>query len=142
MNEANALYKDALLDHYRNPRGHRKEPFDERYITARGRNPRCGDDVELGLSLREGKLVDAGFRGRGCSICMASTSMLVTAIADSSRDEMEELYQNLCDWRDQQSELPESLAPLEAVRSSPARQKCALLGWNALGDILESLKRS
>jgi len=134
----NALYKEALLDHFKNPRNHRREPFDGQYVTARGRNPRCGDDVEVGFKVEQGHIVDAGFRGRGCSICMASTSMLVEALTKSELVEAKALYAQVKSWADEESLLPDNLRPLDAVRSSPSRKRCALLGWNALGELLQS----
>jgi len=138
LSSENALYKEALLDHFKNPRNHRREPFDAMYLTARGRNPRCGDDVEVGLKVEQGRIVDAGFRGRGCSICMASTSMLVEALDHTELTEAKALYAEVRSWADEEVQLPDNLQPLDAVRSSPSRKRCALLGWNALGELLQS----
>lgn len=138
MSSENALYKEALLDHFKNPRNHRREPFEGEYLTARGRNPRCGDDVEVGLKVEQGLIVEAGFRGRGCSICMASTSMLVEALDHAEFTEAKALYAQVRSWADEEVRLPDNLQPLDAVRSSPSRKRCALLGWNALGELLQS----
>ncbi len=138
MSPDNALYKEALLDHYKNPRNHRKEPFESSYLVARGRNPRCGDDVEVGLLIENGQVSDSGFRGRGCSICIASTSMLVETAAGSTMDELKQLYGQVASWGEASTDLPNTLEALDAVRSSPSRKKCAMLGWNALGEILDS----
>ena len=132
-----ALYKEALLEHFKHPRNHRKEPFEPGYLTARGRNPRCGDDVEVGLMVQDGRVAASGFRGRGCSICMASTSMLVEAMAGSEIGDLRALHRQVIGWGADASVLPDALEALDAVRSSPSRKKCALLGWNALGEILE-----
>lgn len=131
------LYKKALLEHFKHPRNHRKEPFGLEYLTARGRNPRCGDDVELGLMIQGGRVSDSGFRGRGCSICMASTSMLVESVAGLDIDELRQLHKQVSRWGDEMSDLPVALEAMDAVRSSPSRKKCALLGWKALEAILE-----
>lgn len=131
------LYKEALLEHFKHPRNHRKEPFEPGFLTARGRNPRCGDDVEVGLMLQDGRVAASGFRGRGCAICMASTSMLVEAVEGSDMSEMRNLHKTVIGWGDDASALPDALEALEAVRGSPSRKKCAMLGWNALGEILE-----
>ena len=132
-----ALYKEALLEHFRHPRNHRKEPFEPGYVTARGRNPRCGDDVEVGLLIDDGKVSACGFRGRGCSICMASTSMLVDSVAGSDLGDVRLLHKQVIGWGEEASDLPDTLEALDAVRNSPSRKKCALLGWNALGEILQ-----
>ena len=132
-----ALYKEALLEHFRHPCNHRKEPFEPGFVTARGRNPRCGDDVEVGLLIDDGKVTASGFRGRGCSICMASTSMLVESVAGHDVVGLRHLHKQVIGWGEEKATLPDTLEALDAVRSSPSRKKCALLGWNALGEILE-----
>lgn len=136
MRSDNPLYKEALLEHYKSPKNHRKEPFEPGYLTARGRNPRCGDDVEVGLLVESDQIVSVGFRGRGCSICMASTSMLTDAVANLSPEEAVELHARVVCWFEDRGELPSKLAPLDAIKSSPSRKRCAMLGWNALGELL------
>lgn len=137
-----SLYKEALLEHAKYPRNYRREPFEATYITARGRNPRCGDDVEVGLRITDGRVDSVGFRGRGCSICMASTSMLTEAIAGGETQEIRGLYQQMITWAEGLSPLPAKLEALLAVQASPSRKKCALLGWSALGELLANLNET
>ena len=73
------LYREIILDHYRNPR-HKQvlEPFDR---SVEANNPACGDEIDLRLRL-DGVAIEAiAFTGRGCSISQASASMLCESVA-------------------------------------------------------------
>ena len=77
-----SLYRDLLLDHMRHPRFAGKvEPADR---TASAYNPLCGDELELTLALTGDCIREARAQVRGCSVCVASASMMgaVTSIAD------------------------------------------------------------
>jgi nitrogen fixation protein NifU and related proteins len=111
------LYRDNILDHYKNPRNHGEiEPADAQ---AEGMNPLCGDEVTISVALDGDTIEDVRFRGRGCAISQAATSMLMemvkgrsaAEVADMSRDEL----------------LEEVGIPL-----TPVRLKCALLGLGVL----------
>lgn len=137
-------YKEALLDHYRNPRN--RADTGDAQVVARGRNPRCGDDLEIGVDFDGESLGRIRFRGRGCSICMASASMMTEAAAGRSRDEVRGLMDLVFRWfGDDPSaadEAPELLHPLSPVRDMPARRRCVLLAWEALGRALDQAPSS
>jgi nitrogen fixation protein NifU and related proteins len=132
-------YKEALLDHYRNPRN-RADTGDAAVVT-RGRNPRCGDDVEIGVDFDGETLGRIRFRGRGCSICIASASMMTEAASGRSIREARGLADFVHRWFGDEPELagdaPEVLRPLSPVRDMPARRRCVLLAWEALGQALD-----
>lgn len=131
-------YKEALLDHYRHPRN--KADTADAQVVARGRNPRCGDDIEIGVDFDGDTLERVRFRGRGCSICIASASMMTEAATGRSRAEAGVLTETVDRWfGDEPSagkDVPEVLQPLTPVRDMPARRRCVLLAWEALGQAL------
>lgn len=134
-----SLYKEVLMDHFKNPRN--KGDLSDAQFVARGSNPRCGDDLEVGVTLDGNQLSKVAFRGRGCSVCLASASMMTEAVTGKDRDQAEQLFNQVNDWFDpEQSEQaePESdtLKALNAVRHHPARRKCVLLAWQAMHDAL------
>lgn len=132
-------YKEALLDHYRNPRN--KGDTGDAQVVARGRNPRCGDDLEIGVDFDVDTLSRVRFRGRGCSICIASASMMTEAATGRKRSEARELLSVVDRWFGDDpsagAEAPELLRPLSPVRDMPARRRCVLLAWEALGRALD-----
>lgn len=132
-------YKEALLDHYRNPRN--KADTGDAQVVTRGRNPRCGDDLEIGVDFDGEILSRVRFRGRGCSICIASASMMTEAATGRKRDEVREVMDVVDRWfGDDPSaadEAPELLRPLSPVRDMPARRRCVMLAWEALAGALD-----
>lgn len=133
-------YKEALLDHYRHPRN--KADTTDAQVTARGRNPRCGDDLEIGVDFDGDNLSRVRFRGRGCSICIASASMMTEAVAGGTRDQARRLSSFMHDWFSDDAaddaDAPELLQPLSSVRAMPARKRCVMLAWEALDDALSA----
>jgi nitrogen fixation NifU-like protein len=131
------LFKAVLLDHYRHPRNHGR--LDKADVVKRGRNPRCGDEVEVGVTFDGDKLEKVVFAGRGCSICIASASMMTEAVIGKNRSEADALYRQITDWFSDDADMTRvasSLQALAAVRAYPARKRCVLLAWQALNEAL------
>ena len=125
------LYREIILDHYRNPR-HRKavEPADH-HVEAN--NPLCGDEIDLSFRVRDGAVEAIGFTGRGCSISQASASMLCESLTGMQLTDAEALTERFRAML-QGDEVDADLGDLEAlrgVRAYPVRVKCATLPWNA-----------
>jgi nitrogen fixation protein NifU and related proteins len=77
-----ALYQEVILDHYRRPRNV-GEPEGE-HVTVRKRNPTCGDEITLHLSVIDGRIAEGRFQGQGCSISQASASMMTELVRGKS----------------------------------------------------------
>jgi nitrogen fixation NifU-like protein len=126
------LYREVILDHYAHPRNRgRLDPHD---VSVEGANPLCGDELILTLRLRDGRVEDARFEGRGCSISQASTSMMTEAIKGKPLAEIRALvarFKGMMHGQDAADELGD-LAALQGVRKFPVRIKCATLAWVAL----------
>lgn len=129
------LYREIILDHYRNPRHHQAVDPADRVIEAN--NPLCGDEIDLSYRLDNGKVAAIGFIGRGCSISQASASMLCEAVTGMSVDgaaQLAERFRSMLTGSGDGSD-SEDIGDLEAlrgVRAYPVRVKCATLVWNAL----------
>ena len=135
----NSVYKTVLLDHFHNPRN--RGDLDTMDRVKRGSNPRCGDDIEVGIMAKNEVLESVRFRGRGCSICLASASIMSECTIGLTIRQARQLVQQMLDWfGDTISEAPSNttLAALGAVRQHPARKKCVLLAWIALDETLTS----
>ena len=111
------LYRQYILDHYREPHnhGHLEHPD----IHAADTNPLCGDRVEIDLGVRDGRVEEVRFSGRGCAISQASASMLTDKIEGATLDELRALR-------------PQDILDMLGVEIGPARQRCAMLSLRVL----------
>ena len=134
--EFDQLYRELILDHYRSPRHH--EPLANPDVVAEGYNPLCGDEVEIGIDFANGTIADVSMRGRGCSISLASGSMLTDIVIGKSVEDvgrLADLFTRMV--TDPETAPPEELGDLEAlqgVAKFPVRVKCATLAWHTLAD--------
>ena len=85
MADLEELYRQVILDHYRNPR--RRGKLSGPHVHAEGLNPSCGDEFVLDLLVEDGVVVDAAIDGQGCSISQASGSMMTDAIVGKTVEE-------------------------------------------------------
>ena len=139
------LYQAVILDHSRKPRNFGALP--DATVTVSGDNPTCGDEIALSLKIDPAadKLEGVGFTGSGCSICMASTSLMTIKLKGKTRGEAAALledFQGMITGKTPEAETPKTLGDLRllsGVRKFPQRVKCATLGWHALrGCLVES----
>ncbi len=130
------LYREIILEHYARP-SHRKKLPNPTHCEE-GFNPTCGDEVELELMIEDGVIKDIGFGGHGCSISLASASMLTCLLCGKSVDYAHKLCSCFKGRMMTRGELGEpemdieDLEALDGVRKYPVRIKCALLAWNTL----------
>ncbi|MCB9373266.1 MAG: SUF system NifU family Fe-S cluster assembly protein [Microthrixaceae bacterium] len=155
------LYREIILDHYRNPRnrGELESPPAHR---VEGFNPLCGDEIVVYLRLDDdGRVDDIKIGGQGCSISQSSASMMSAAVKGKTLDEVQDLTRAFkammsiheqeiggegdeADGDDGEAEAAASgdvrLGDLEALRGVvkfPVRIKCATLSWNTLAQGIE-----
>jgi len=137
--ELDELYRELILDHYRNPRN--RAPLESPAVVAEGYNPLCGDEVELRLNIEGDVVSDVSFTGRGCSISQASGSMLTEAIKGKTVAQARALAALFTRMMTDPEFVPEEdvgdLEALQGVAKYPVRVKCATLAWHALQDGLD-----
>jgi nitrogen fixation NifU-like protein len=127
VSDMDELYRDVILDHYKNPRGHGEMHKPD--AQADGLNPLCGDEVSIFVSFAEDgdTIEEVKFQGRGCAISQASTSMLMEMVKGRSAVAVAAM--------DRGELLEEVGIPL-----TPVRLKCALLGLGVLKVALHRAK--
>ena len=111
------FYKEYILDHYRSPRNFGKLEMPD--ATAEDTNPLCGDQIRIDLQVRDGKVSDIRFSGKGCAISQASVSMLTESVKGKSLEEIARLPQDV-------------VLENVGIGISPTRMKCAMLGLKVL----------
>ena len=117
MSELDSLYREVILDHYKNPRGH--GVIADADAEAEGQNPLCGDEVSIAVAFDGDTIADVKFQGRGCAISQAATSMLMDMVKGRTAQEVASMSRD---------ELLEEVG----IPLTPVRLKCALLGLGVL----------
>ena len=127
MSEFDQLYREVILDHYKNPRGH--GILEGADAQAEGENPLCGDEVTISVRFGpDGETIeDIGFEGRGCAISQAATSMLTEMVKGRKASEVAVLPK-------------EELLDEIGIPLTPIRLKCAILGLGVLKVALHRAK--
>ncbi len=147
MSSLDELYRQVILDHYRNPR--RRGTLSGPHVHAEGLNPSCGDEFSLDIQIEGGVITDAAIQGQGCSISQASGSMMTDVIVGKTVDEARavtatfKLMMGIEEGNDPlDPERPGAvlgeLEALQGVKKFPVRIKCADLPWTTLAEALDS----
>ena len=113
------LYREIILDHYKNPRGH--GVMENPDASAEGQNPLCGDEVSIYVAFgSDGETIDeVKFSGRGCAISQAATSMLTEMVKGRTASDVATMPK-------------EQLLDELGIPLTPIRLKCAILGLSTL----------
>ena len=135
----NSLYQEVILDHYRRPRNKGEMEGATHSVTMN--NPLCGDVIELMLRVEGGRVTEARFQGRGCSISQASASMMTRELEGRPVSEALELGEKFTRLLHGEEALVKDadlgdLRALAGVSKFPVRIQCALLGFNCLDELL------
>ena len=132
------LYKEVILDHYKNPRN--KRPLPEAELFGSKNNPLCGDEISVFAHVDGGTVADIAFQGQGCSISQSSASMLTEAVKGKSVQDAKALAADFRGMMAGEVEPTEEefgdLVALKGVVKYPIRIKCAVLAWDVLQDAL------
>ncbi|MEK6856612.1 MAG: Fe-S cluster assembly sulfur transfer protein SufU [Nanoarchaeota archaeon] len=116
-NEEEEVYKENIIDHFKNPRNYGE--IIEAEIKHSELNSICGDMIRLFVKLEDGKISDVKFKGNGCAISMASTSMMTDVLKGKTLEEVKKLS-------------PEDIFEMLGIKLGIVRMKCGLLCLNAL----------
>jgi len=111
------IYKDIILDYYRNPRNFGDLPNPD--VRTKDSNPLCGDIIEMQLKIKDGRVEDVRFKGKGCAISQAAASMLTEVVKGKTLDEVKAMGKK-------------DVLDLLGIDPGPTRIKCALLGLKVL----------
>ncbi len=140
MHDLDVLYRQVIMDHYKNPRN-KGLLNDPTYKSIRIKNPTCGDDITVQSKVDNGIVKDIRHDGTGCSICCSSASVMSeTLIGKTKKDALNitETYLNMLTNKeyDESVELEDAVV-YRGVNKFPARIKCASIAWKAFEGTLE-----
>jgi nitrogen fixation protein NifU and related proteins len=143
MSDLEALYRELLLAHGKKPRnfGALAAPSHR----ARADNPVCGDQIEISVLVREGRIAAVGLEGAGCALSMASASLMSVAVSGKTPAEVDDLSARFStllhgdgDGAGRLADLADlgDLGAFAGVARFPVRIACARLPWTALAAAL------
>jgi nitrogen fixation NifU-like protein len=112
------IYREIILDHYRNPRNKGKLPDAD--ISTHDSNPLCGDEIDIHMKIFGDKITDVKFEGRGCAISQASASMLTEMVMNKPLTNVKDIAKT------------DILENIGLTNLGPARVKCALLALKVM----------
>lgn len=135
LNNLDTLYRQVIMDHYKSPRN--KGSLDGDVLSVDMNNPTCGDRIQLHLQVADGIVKDAKFEGEGCSISIASASMMTQAIKGLELEKalkMSNIFSKMMMGEKVDTEGLDlgDIEALQGVAKFPARIKCATLSWKAM----------
>lgn len=140
MNNMEQLYRQVIMDHYKNPRnkGLKQDPS---YKTIHIKNPTCGDDITIQTKVESNTISDVRHDGTGCSICCSSASVMSETVQGKTVEEATIIAANYLNMLgnqpfDETVDLEEAIV-YSGVRKFPARIKCASIAWKAFEGTLE-----
>lgn len=130
------LYRQVIMDHYKHPRNKGEFAGDES-LTIEMNNPTCGDRIFLQFQLDGDIVDDIKFTGEGCSISLASASMMTQAVKGKKVEDalkLSDLFSQMMlgENVDIDSFGLDDIEALQGVSNFPARIKCATLAWKAM----------
>ena len=134
FNNLDQLYRQVIMDHYKNPRN--KGSLEDGSFTIDMNNPTCGDRIHLTLKVEDGVVQDAKFDGEGCSISMASASMMTQAVKGKEIEKalkLSKIFSDMMQGNEYDDDVDlGDIEALQGVAKFPARIKCATLAWKAM----------
>ena len=132
------IYKEVILDHYKNPRN--KRELEGATVSCTRNNPLCGDEITVLANVDRSKVLDVAFQGAGCSISQSSASMMTETVAGRTVDEALGLASDvramMAGELDPSEDEFGDLVALKGVVKYPIRIKCAVLAWDVLQEAL------
>lgn len=139
------LYREIILDHYKNPRN--RGELEPPAVRAEGHNPLCGDEIQVYLLVEDGVVKDVRIGGQGCSISQSSASMMSAAVKGKTIEEVRALvarFKHMMSIDEDGTDNIDTATPLgdlealQGVVKFPVRIKCAVLSWNVLAQALDT----
>lgn len=128
------LYNAELMEHHRSPLGWPAVCQLERKQTIK--NIHCGDELHIGIEVRDNKISQIEFSGDCCAVCRASSSILYANLQDCQLNEAIMLISDSKKWFAGAGKMPIHLSPLRMLENNVIRRQCAELSWQGVEQAL------
>jgi nitrogen fixation NifU-like protein len=139
MTSEHKLYSETIREHSNNPRKTKK--LNNATLEDKRSNPLCGDEVSIALITKDETIQDISVITEGCSISIASGSLMAESIAGQKIHQVKDLILQIRNLLEDDKKITfdknfKTLQALESIRNYPVRIKCAMLPWNTLENLL------
>ena len=136
----NDLYQQMIIDHSKAPRGYSDNP---QGVCVRAHNPLCGDEINMCMTMDQGLLNRPQFSGSGCSLMLASASILTQLSEGITLREfqclMDMLVHMVTTW--EMSVTDSKLAIFSGVYHYPMRVKCVTMPWHCAREAITNIEQ-
>lgn len=139
MADLENLYRQVIMDHYKNPRN-KGLIDDDTYSKFHIKNPTCGDDITVQVKVEDDSVKDIKHDGTGCSICCSSASVMSETLVGHSVKDADDIIHNYYDMikgQEYDEDNLEDAVVFQGVAKFPARTKCATVAWQAAEEALK-----
>ncbi len=143
MSDLKNLYRQIIMEHYKNPRN-KGLSNDESFVSEHIKNPSCGDDITIQTKVESGVIKAIKHDGTGCSICCSSASVLSELLKNKTIEDALTLSDNYVKMVkdepfDETLDFEDAWA-YSGIKDFPARQKCATIAFKAFEQTLKTKK--
>ena len=136
--------REIILDNFNNPIN-RGLKYDDNYVKINTNNESCIDELNFGLKIHNGKIVDLVFDAEACATSTASASIMIKILLNKTVDEAIKIcknYENMINGNDYDKDLLSLATVFDNISGQASRKKCALLSWNGILKYLEEYKKN
>ncbi len=136
------LKREIILEHYQNPQN-KIAQTSEKYIKINSNNESCIDDINLYILIEDNIIKDITFTGEACAISTSSTSIMLTNLINKSVKEAKiyiNNFENMINELDYDKDILKEAIVYDEIYKQKSRKNCALLPYNGVKKVLESLK--
>jgi len=125
MKMQNPLYKQLIIDHYKNPKNFGN--VGKLKLHNKVENASCGDVINVGMEIDDSGVVKSvAFDGSGCAISIASTSILLDSLKGKTLSDIKKIKSG-------------DVLKMVGMEASSGRVKCALLSYEGIKEIVDKL---
>jgi len=141
MFEVDDIYTDLIMEHSMN--SYNKRLLNNYSCSLDGKNPNCGDEINVQVLIEDNILKDIAFTGHGCAISQSSTSLMIDTLKGLNVSKVKQIINIFIKMikreqltLEEKKELKNCIA-FENISNMPARVKCALLPWYTILDLID-----
>lgn len=133
MTNVNNIYDDILLEHGYNPKNNLI--LKKKNYTREAYNKLCGDNITLYIYIENNIIKNISFKGCGCVIMTASTSIMTEIVKSKTIKESLQIFHIFLKKLSNKTKVKTTSKELQSLLNAnlpPSRIKCATLCWFAL----------